>query len=171
MLSLVRAFFNICLLRAGPEDLPHSYVLLGLTIIVNFSISVLIGSMDHNIKIASISSIVALFFAFAFTKILLLRKPERFLQTFCAMLGVDIIISIAAIPSIYSLAFLNPGEAAESFFKLTGLALFVWVVIVYGFIFSKALSSMMGYGITISVGYALLTIMIVNIVITGYTPS
>ena len=61
------------------------------------------------------------------------------------------------------LTYLKLGETAQMFFSLTGFALFVWVVIVYGYIFSKALSSLMSYGIAISVGYALLSIMILDL--------
>ncbi len=169
MFKLVKDFFNICLLRGGPEELPYSYVLLGVTIVVNVFLSVLIGSMIHNLKLAGLTSIAALFFSFVFVKLLLHKKPERFVQTFSAMLGVDAIISIISLPSVYSLAYLKPGETAIMFFNLTGFALLVWVVIVYGYIFSKALSSMMGYGVAISVGYALLTIMIIEFIVAGNT--
>lgn len=127
--------------------------------------------MIHNVKTAGFTSIIVLFFSFVFVKLLLFKTPERFLQTFSAMLGADTIISIASLPSIYSLAYLKPGETVETFFSMTGFALFVWVVIVYGYIFSKALSSMMGYGITISVGYALLTIIIIQFIVAGTTTA
>lgn len=168
---MLKILINICLLRGGPEELPCSYVLLGLVIIVNILVSVLIGSMIHDVKTAGLTSVAALFFSFVFVKLLLHKKPERFLQTFMAMLGADTLISLVSIPSIYSLSNLKPGETAEMFFSLTGFALFVWVVIVYGYIFSKALSSMMGYGVMISVGYALLTIMIIELIVVGNTPT
>ena len=37
--------------------------------------------------------------------------------------------------------------------------------------FSKALSSLMGYGIAISVGYALLSIMILDLFVAGFTTT
>lgn len=171
MIKLVKTLFNICLLRGGPEELPHSYVFLSLIIVTSFVISVLIGSIVHDVKIAGLSSIAGLFFSFAFAKILLLKKPERFSQTFSAMLGADAIISIVSIPSFYSLAYLKLGEIAEMFFSLTIFTLLVWIVIVYGYIFSKALSSLMSYGIAVSVGYALLSSMIFNLFVAGNTPT
>ena len=68
-----------------------------------------------------------------------------------------------SLPSIYSLAYFEFGETAQMFFGLTGFALFVWVIIVYGYIFSKALPLVVSYGMAISVGYALLSIMIFNL--------
>ena len=170
MFRIVNTLLNICFLREGPEDLPHSYVLLFMIIIISIIVSMLIGAMVYGLKIAGLSSIAGLLFSFVFTKILLLKKPERFLQTFMAMLGTVTIINIVSIPSIYSLLYFKPGEIALMFFNATIFALLVWVIIVYGFIFSKALSSMMGYGIAISVGFVLLNMMILEFFIAGNSP-
>lgn len=167
MTGFVRTLFNICLLREGPEALPHSHGLLGALIAISFAVSVCIGSMIYSVAAAVLSSIAGLFLSFAFTKILLFKKPERFLQTFSAMLGTVTLINIVSLPGSYSLRYLELGETAGLFFGMAGFALFVWVVIVYGYIFSKALSSMMSYGIAISVGYALLHIMVLDLFISG----
>ena len=167
MTYFTKKLFNICLLREGPEELPYSHVFLGALIVISFAVSVLIGSMIYSATAAVLSSIAGLFLSFAFIRILLLKKPERFLQTFSAMLGTVTLINIVSLPGSYSLKYLKLGETAELFFGLTGFALFVWVVIVYGYIFSKALSSVMSYGIAISVGYALLHIMVLDMFISG----
>ena len=166
-MDIPKLLFNICMLRSGPEDLPHSRALLGVLIIVNFAASMLIGSFVNDFRVAGLSSVTALFFSFAFTKLILLRKPERFLQTFSAMLGADAIISIASIPSFYSAQYLPLSGVAELFFNVTVFVLSVWVVVVYGYIFSRALSTLMGYGIAISVGYALLITLVVNLLSGG----
>ncbi len=166
-MDIFRLFFNICLLRDGPEDLPHSRVLLGVLIIVNFAISTLIGSVVNGLRVAGLSGIAVLLFSFAFTKLLLFRRPERFLQTFSAMLGTDVIISVALLPSFYSIQYLPLSEVAGLFFNVTLFALLVWVVIVYGYIFSKALSVLINYGIAISIGYALLNTLIIGLLSSG----
>ena len=171
MNRLLKVLLNICLLRCGPEELPHSYVVSGFMIAINLVISIVIGSISHGVKIASLSSIAGLFFSLAFTKIVLLNKPQRFLQTFTAMAGVDAVISIVSLPSFYSLAYFELGEMAQIFFSGTVFALFVWTVIVYGYIFSKALSSMMSYGVAISVGYALLMIIILDLLVVAILPT
>lgn len=169
MFNIVKILFNICLLRDGPEDLPYSHVILSLIIVLSFIVSVLIGSIVHDINTSILSSIAGLFFTFIFAKLLLIKKPERFLQTFCAMLGTVTIINLFSLPSVYSLTYLELSETVNMFFSLTGFALFVWIVIVYGYIFSKALSSLMGYGLAISVGYALLSLMILEFILNGTT--
>lgn len=171
MINIVKMLFNICLLRKGPEELPHSYILLALLIVANFIISVLVGSILRDFKVAGLSGIATLFLSFAFMKILLFNKSERFLQTFCAMLGVDTIISAASLPSFYSIEYLKLSSAAELFFNATVFALFVWVVIVYGYIFSKALSSLMSYGIAISTGYVLLSALVIDLFLASSAPT
>ena len=170
MFKIVNTLVNICLLREGPQELPHSYVLLIITIIISMIVSILIGTIVYGLEIAGLSSIAGLLFSFIFTKFLLFKKPERFLQTFIAMLGTVTIINIVSIPSIYSLIYFNLNEIFVTFFNITIFALLVWVVIVYGFIFSKALSSMMGYGIAISVGFVLLNMMILEFFVAGNPP-
>lgn len=171
MQSIVKTLINICLLRDGPDQLPFSHVLLALVIVISLVVSILIGVIVYDIKIAGLSSIAGLFFSFVFAKILLFKYPERFLQTFIAMLGTATIINILSIPSVYSLTYLELNESSKTLFNITAFALFVWVVIVYGYIFSKALSSVMSYGVAISVGYALLSIMILEYFIIGSAPT
>lgn len=169
MTSIVKVLFDICLLRKGPEELPYSRMLLGLLVVANFLISVSVGSILRDLKVAGLAAIAALFLSFVFTKLLLLKRSERFLQTFCAMLGTDAIISIASLPSFYSIEYLQLSGAVELFFNVTVFAFFVWVVIVYGYIFSKALSSLMSYGIAISVGYVLLSAVVIDLLLAGTT--
>ena len=167
MQGIIKTFINICLLRDGPDKLPFSYTLLILVAAVSVGVSILIGAIVHDVKIAVISSIAGLFFSFVFAKLLLFKYPERFLQTFLAMLGTATFINIISLPTVYSLTYLELNESSEVLFKISAFALFIWVVIVYGYIFSKALSSVMSYGVAISVGYTLLSILILEYLIVG----
>ena len=171
MSSIVKTLINICLLRDGPDQLPASYVLLSLLVVISLVVSTLIGTFFYSLQISGVSSIAGLFFSFVFAKLLLFKKPERFMQTFTAMLGTAIIIHILSLPSVYSLTSLDLNESSKSLFSITSFALLVWNVIVYGYIFSKALSSVMSYGVAISVGYTLLSLMIVEYFIIGNVPT
>ena len=170
-MDILRLLFNICLLRDGPEDLPPSRALLGALVIASFTMSTLIGSVVNELRVAGLSGIVMLLFSFAFTKLLLFRRPERFLQTFSAMLGTDAIISVALLPSFYSIQYLPLSFVTELFFNVTAFALLVWVVLVYGYIFSKALSVLISRGFAISVGYALLSTLIIGLMFGGNSPT
>ncbi|MCY4419988.1 MAG: hypothetical protein OXC42_01855 [Gammaproteobacteria bacterium] len=167
MTNLITTFLNICLLREGPDVLPSSLAFLATIIVISLGVSILIGSMVYDVTGAMLTSIAGLFLSFVFVRLLLLKRPERFLQTFSAMLGTVTLINIISLPASYSMRYLKLGHTAEMFFGLTAFALFVWIVIVYGHIFSKALSCAMSYGIAISVGYALLQVMMLEMFVSG----
>ena len=171
MLEIVKTLFNICLLRKGPEDLPCDLSLIVMLIGVSLAVSIWLGAIIHDPQIAGISSIAGLFFSFAFTKVLLLKNPERFIQTFCAMLGTVTLINLISVPVIYPLSKEGLNENLVLLFGLLSFALFIWIVVIYGFIFSRAISSVLGYGVAISVGYALLNIIILELFLAGRVAS
>lgn len=171
MPEFVKTLFNICLLRKGPEDLPCDMSLMMLLIGVSFAVSVWLGVIIYDPQIAGISSIAGLFFSFIFAKILLLKNPERFIQTFCAMMGAVTLINLISVPVVYPLSNEELDENLVLFFGLLSFVLFIWVIVVYGFIFSRAIASTLGNGVAISVGYALLSIMILQLFLSGRAVS
>jgi len=171
MLKVVSRFFNICLLREGPEDLPFDSSLLTGLMALSLVVSFWLGSLIHDMQVAGMSSIAGLFFAFSFAKLLLLKTPERFLQTFCAMLGTVTLINLISLPVIYPLTNPDLNESLVALLGLLSFALLIWVVIVYGFIFSRAISTSLGNGISISVAYTLLSIVVLELFLAGRVAS
>lgn len=163
MPELVKTLFNICLLRKGPEDLPCDMSIMMFLIGVSFAVSVWLGTIIYDPQMAGLSSIAGLFFSFVFAKLLLLKNPERFMQTFCAMMGTVTLINLISVPVVYPLSNEELNENLVLFFGLLSFALFIWIIVVYGFIFSRAIASTLGNGVAISVGYALLSIMILQL--------
>jgi len=166
MSEVVKTLFDICLLRKGPEDLPCDTTLMLALIGVGLVVSFWLGLMIHDLQIAGLSSVAGLFFSFIFTKILLFKKPERFTQTFCAMQGTVTLINLLSVPVTYPLTKEGLDGSFVTLFGLLSFALFIWIVIVYGFIFSRAISTLLGYGVAISVCYALLSIILLEIFLT-----
>lgn len=171
MLEIAKTLFNICLLKKGPEDLPSQSDLMFVLLVLNLAISIWLGSVIHESQLAILLSIVGVIFSLVFVKVLLRKKPERFVQTFCAMLGAAIIIDIVSIPIMYPLLSEALNESVTLIYSLLALAIYAWFVAVYGFIFSRAISSALGYGISISVGYVLLSYMIFELLLSGRAPS
>ncbi len=167
MFKIVNKFFNICLLREGPEDLPADSSLLIRLVAASVVISFWLGSLVHDTNVAGLSSVAGLFYSFLFTKLLLLKKPERFMQTFCAMLGTVILINLISVPVIYPLTNPELNETLVAIFGLLSFALLIWIVVVYGFIFSRAISTSLGNGVSISVAYTLLSIIILELFLAG----
>ncbi len=171
MLKVVKKFFNICLLREGPEDLPFDSSLMAGLIAVSWLVSFWLGSFIHDPQVAGLSSAAGLFFSFLFAKLLLFKTPERFLQTFCAMLGTVTLINLFSVPVIYPLTNPELSESLVALFGLLSFALLIWVVVVYGFIFSRAISTTLGNGVSISVAYTLLSIVVLELLVAGSVAS
>jgi hypothetical protein len=171
MLEIVKTLFEICLLRKGPEDLPSQNALMMSLLGLNLAVSIWLGSVIHDYQISILLSIVGVIFSFAFVKILLSKKPERFVQTFCAMLGTATLIDIVSIPIMYPLLSEELNKNSVVIFWMLALAIYFWFVVVCGFIFSRAISSTLGYGISISVGYVLVSYMIFELLLSGRAPS
>ncbi len=171
MSEIIKILFDICLLRKGPEDMPSSSILMSALVVVSLLVSIILGSVVYNYQIAVLLNIVGLLVTFAFVKILLINKSERFIQTFSSMLGVSVLIDIISIPVIYPLLSEKLDKNLAVLFWLLSIAVYGWFVVIFGFIVSRAISSTLGYGISIAVGYALVSYMIFELILSGRVPA
>ena len=167
MSAIIKILFDICLLRKGPEDMPGSFILMSALVVASLLVSIILGSVVYNYQIAVILSTVGLLVTFAFVKILLINKSERFIQTFSAMLGVSVLIDIISIPVIYPLLSEKLDKNLAVLLWLLSIAVYGWFIVIYGFIVSRATSSTLGYGISVAVGYALVSYMIFELILSG----
>lgn len=171
MSKIVKTLLEICFLQKGPEDLPSQYELLFVLLGFNLAVSVWLGSVIHGYQLAILLSIMGVILSLIFIKVLLIKTPERFVQTFCAMLGAAILIDIASVPIMYPLLSETLDENIAVIFSILSLLIYVWIVVVYGFIFSRAISSTLGFGISISIGYILLSYIIFGSLLSGRASS
>ena len=171
MSALIKIFFDICLLRKGPEDLPANSSLMWGLVGLSLSVSIFLGMIIYDTHTAIFSSVLGLFFSFVFAKILLIKRPERFMQTFSAMLGAITLINLISSPVVAPLSNEALDKNIASFLSLLSFAFLIWIVAVYGSIFSRAISSTLSYGIAISIGYVFLSIFIFELVLTTKVSS
>ena len=171
MSATIKILINIILLRKGPEDLSASISLMFFLAAINLLISIVLASKIHNQTIAVSLSVVGLFMTYIFIKILLVNKPERFVQTFSAMMGVSILIDLISVPIVFPLLNENLNQNILLLFWLLATSLYVWLVVTYGFIVSRALSITLGYGISIAAAYVLVSYMIFEIFLAGRVAS
>ncbi len=171
MSVLIKLIFEICLLRKGPEDLPANRAVLLNLLLISLVVSIFLGLMIYDTNVAVISSISGLLFSYIFTKILLSKKPERFTQTFSAMLGTVTLINLLSLPVFAPLSNEQLNENLAVLLSVLSFGFLIWIIVVYGFIFSRALSIVLNYGIAISVGYTFLSIIILQLILTGKTPA
>lgn len=153
--ALFNYFFDLCLLRAKPQDLHASNVLLVLTLMVNLLLAACtLGEIYGGASRALLAGLVDNLFLLAVLWLLLFWKgvAPRLIQTASAIFGVSILLGLILIP-IRALG--GPQTAdPQSVSLLVGLGsllVLVWFLVVMGHILRHALDMPMGRGIMIAI--------------------
>lgn len=153
MFEIIKLFFDLCLFKKGPQDLPPSVWLLRGLAVVDVIVSYLMVSIHtdwFNSLLQAIVSVI-LVVGFSWLMLYLARKWERFNQTTSALLGADAVISFIALPGMASMTI---GTSVFFAFIIT-IALMIWHWAVTGHIIRNAL----GQTWTFSLGLAFLYIL------------
>lgn len=170
MISLAKRFYDICLLRAGPQDLPTSNFLLLLTLLVYITMGMLLSSLNlswwPSLLLVAVDS--AILGGIAFLMLWIRHFPERFVQVFSALLGTGAFFELLALPLLFwQQQTIGTFQAAAGD---NGLGVFIsalvlwlclfWNLIVIGHILRHALSTMMPVGVGLAVAYMFISISI-----------
>ena len=156
---LFMAFFDICRLRKGPQDIPASKNLLTLCLIVYGLLSVLLVMLSESIERAILSGLleVVLIMAFIMALLQIRSKIGRWVQTVTAISGSGIVLSLIALP-IYILLSVSAGTEANSnpvyglgLLILAGLA--CWNVVIMAHVLRHALDVTMLTGVILAIVY------------------
>ena len=169
MWRLTQVFAEIALHRRGPDELPASQFLLGLTLtaylaagFVSVRVSepaeralelTLLGSTLYLGFIGLIVLETLLYLLFVWAVLRVYGRSRRFLQTASALLGVETLLSGIGIPILVWMSAARASGGAPTVATLLYLALFLWSVDVAGFILSKALQRAYFVGVLIVIGY------------------
>ena len=101
--TLSKSFFDICLLRKGPQDLPKSSVLLYLCLTLYMVFNVLLTLQARPFEDALLVSLVDV--GFLLSVIFLILKQhhhlDRWIQTITALCGSGVILGIFIFPMCY----------------------------------------------------------------------
>ncbi len=163
MFELLKLFYDIALFKKSPADIPSSPFLQGLVIVSYLTINFLILFMSNSWANAVVQIVVEISLIAIFCHVVLSwhKKLARYSQTFIALLGVDVVISLCAIPALASLS--TPMPEKSSFYLV---AVFVYILLVLwhwlaaGHIFRKALSESFVFGLGISLLYLMISYLI-----------
>jgi hypothetical protein len=163
MLRLAKAFWDIALWRRTPAQLPASSFLLALIAAVAALLEVLsafLPPVSSDRILTRIVLSVGLPLAFCWAVLYLARRRQRFLQTGVALLGVGVLAELVLYP-IGSLMHAVGSDSLAStplgFLMLVGL---IWYLLACANIWRVALDAGIGVGITVSVSYLLLSILL-----------
>lgn len=155
MQKLLQTLFDITLLRRGPEELPHAWLVLhlciGLWLLALLATAVMIPNFDSDdvwisagSAVVGVVSYVALLVVFGFS--------ARILQTLSALIGCGALISFAMLAVLVLMTpFVGPNIA-----NLGAFLLLVWSVPVKGHIIARAIDRHWYAGIAIALAIFLL---------------
>lgn len=155
---------EICLLRAGPQDLPASARFLGLTLLGYTLVDWLISRTSLPSSQALLVGLldVLLLASFAQIALRIVAKPERFNQTLAAMAGTWLLLGLLALPMIQGLIAARAADTSVPLLGFAYLGILVWSLLVLGHILRHALNLSMPFGVGIGLVYTLISYLIVD---------
>ncbi len=164
MFELIVLFFDICMLKKAPQDLPYSANLLKILVVINIFINFLLSNIGISWFDALMKAVagVLLMTVFSWASLFFVKKLGRFCQTMSALLGTDIIISIFSLPAIASTAINQAGLLAF----LMMIALIVWYWVVTGHIMRNALEENFSFSLGLAFLYLLVSYQVTDFIIT-----
>ena len=165
----VSTLVDICLLRAGPQDLPYSPNLLVLSLIAYVVLGVQTASLglpDVNPFIFSVIDLLALLF-FAWFVLSLKGYYSRFNQTVIALSGSGIILGLLAwVLLAWQLQATDSGR--ESLLaSILYLILIMWSLAINANIVRHALSITMAWAWGVSLAYFFIYMAIIRLIAVG----
>jgi len=163
MLQLIRAWFDLCLFRKGPQDLPASGFLLGLSLACYVLVSLLVAllSSDINTAVQLAALDVGMLTVFVSALLYLQSKTERVGQTLSAMAGSGSLMGLFALPLVLLVDPQLPADQLSPLLTGSWLSLLIWNLFVMAHIMRHALSTSFAIGLGAAVLYALVSMQIV----------
>jgi hypothetical protein len=153
------AFFDICRLIKGPQDIPESKNLLTICLIVYGFLSILLASLSQPTENAILAGIleVALIMIFSLALLQTRGKSSRWTQTVTALVGTGIIISIIAFPVYILIGVGELSEVETSTSQSIGLLLLAtlacWNIAIMGHILRHALDVNFMFAMVLAITY------------------
>lgn len=162
--ALFTAFFKICLLKNGPQDLPLSRELLAVCLLLYTIINILLALTTTTPPKAITSGILETGLISIITIIILRlnRHPERWVQTLTALTGTGCILGILALPLFAGSLLFDSGELLQALLVILYLTLIIWSLAIMGHILRHALDTTMGVGVLFAIIYILITSLLIG---------
>jgi len=158
---------DLCLLRAYPQDVPASGLLLGLVAAIYLLVGVMMtlgpfGGVGGALAAGAVD--LALVLVFLRAMLVLRRHPARWTQTATALLGALTLLSVLGMPLGSLVQGADVTSTRAQAVALLQLALLIWTQVVTGHILRYALEVSLGMGVTLSLAYTLVaTAVILNL--------
>jgi hypothetical protein len=163
MLRLAKAFWDISLWRRTPEQLPASLLLLALVVLATALLEVVghfLPPVLNDRLWVRIALSVTLPLSFTWAVLTLARRPQRFLQTGTALMGVGVLSSLVQYPADSLMELAGPDSLAALPPGILLWAGLIWYLLACANIWRSALDSGIALGLMVSLSYVLLSILL-----------
>lgn len=162
--TIFLVFLRICLLRYKPQDLPQSYELLVICLVVytaiNFVLALSAASAGLAISVSALETLLVCLITIVILK--LGRRIERWVKTLMAITGTGSVIGIIAIPMFFLVFVTSVSGFLQAFVLMIYMVLVIWNIVIMGHILRHSLDTTMGVGITFAIIYIVLTSLFMN---------
>lgn len=158
MLRTLKLFVDMCLLRANPQDLPHSAALEVLTLVVYTALGYVLALSSTKPGTALLAALVdtGMLVGLAYAGLWILDLKPRLTKFVTALAGCGAVWQLVALPVMALLAG-AAGEIANntlaSLSYLLLLALIIWAIFIIGHIVRHALNLKFYFALGIALLY------------------
>ncbi|MBI3571266.1 MAG: hypothetical protein HY082_09200 [Gammaproteobacteria bacterium] len=165
----IKIFFNLCLLRANPQDLPSSNRLLGVALVAHLAANLLAGLGETGLENALIAGAMdtLLLVALTHTGLMMRDLRQRTRQTLIALAGSGALFTILAWAAVAAAEMVTVTAQAW----VVSLPFLFWFLAVYGHILRHAFNTSVGFGLLLATGYVLLSLLVTGPFLLADVPA
>jgi len=159
--QILKLFWEICLLRKGPQDVPGAWVLFCVLFLVGFAIDIFMAAnfVAFSSALLLVLTNTLVLFGTVSALLAMFKYSHRIVQTLSCLIGTGIIFSFFRIPLMFVFKTL-PDHG--SMFGMAEIFLLIWSLVVIAHILRHALSTEFFVAGMLSFGYFMVSYQLAN---------
>ena len=168
-MSVLQKLLSLLVLKSAPQDLPYSLQLM-LQLVLAYilsGIAVLQTTLKPDDLFSGLFLGLIIQYVFTYAVLKALDKSARFVQTFCAILGIGVLFNLLSWPVFSVLSDETTQDVMKSSMSLLFLLIISWEVLVKAHIFRHALEMRMVSALAISFSLFFISIALSQLLFPG----
>lgn len=162
MYALLKLYFNVCRLKAGPQDMPASPALLGVTMVAYLVTGLLLAITEMPL-LASLGQVVLdllILCAVVWFALSMHQWSNRWQQTVTAITGSGSLLNIIGVPLVQWISRADEAGGDVQTPSLFLLVLLIWSLVVFVHIVRQAIESNAAVAVALGLAYFMLSILL-----------